>query len=339
MSEQSILINKVHLLTTKPNETILETINNNQYTVKSSCHNGVCSACETVLVKGKVYDEKQNKILTEQDTEDILICTCYAKSDIEIELSFVLAPGEIQVQQLACQIKTTEYLSENVLQVKLLTPANKKYKFYAGQYLDIILSNEKKCSFSIANTPKTKRLLELHIGLENNSEDIDIILNLLKTEYTIPIEIPKGQCFINHQVEEPLLLIAASTGFSQIKSLLEFVLDDAIQQPIYFYWGCKNSRDFYFHDTLMKWQEEHELFNYRPVVSNPIQETNPTIENIQRTGLLYQSILSDFDSLEGFRAYASGSPNMVYNTFDALEKIGLEREKMHSDVFQYAPRK
>ena len=36
--------------------------------------------------------------------------------------------------------------------------------------------------------------------------------------------------------------------------------------------------------------------------------------------------------------YLSGSPGMVYACVDVLERLGVNSERMFSDVFAYAPR-
>jgi ferredoxin-NADP reductase len=48
-----------------------------------------------------------------------------------------------------------------VLELKL--PASEKFQFIAGQYIDILLADGKRRSFSIANAPTSADHLELHI--------------------------------------------------------------------------------------------------------------------------------------------------------------------------------
>jgi NAD(P)H-flavin reductase len=42
-------------------------------------------------------------------------------------------------------------------------PANERLQFLAGQYIDILLKDGKKRSFSLANAPHDDALLQLHI--------------------------------------------------------------------------------------------------------------------------------------------------------------------------------
>ncbi|MCY1188450.1 hypothetical protein D9M73_295610 [compost metagenome] len=57
-----------------------------------------------------------------------------------------------------------------------------------------------------------------------------------------------------------------------------------------------------------------------------------------RCGLLHEAICEDMQDLAGIHVYASGSPNMVYATLDALVEAGMDAHQMRADVFAYAPR-
>ena len=46
----------------------------------------------------------------------------------------------------------------------------------------------------------------------------------------------------------------------------------------------------------------------------------------------------DFADLKALHVYASGSPQMVYGTLDALVEAGMDAHQMRADVFAYAPR-
>lgn len=55
-------------------------------------------------------------------------------------------------------------------------------------------------------------------------------------------------------------------------------------------------------------------------------------------GMLYEAVCLDIEHLSDYRVIVSGSPAMVYGTFDALVAAGMQPEQMHADVFAYAPR-
>ena len=107
-----------------------------------------------------------------------------------------------------------------------------------------------------------------------------------------------------------------------------------VTAPIYVYWGVVAEKDLYLSPLLESWQREHPLFHYIPVVSNP--ETSPAWKG--RTGLVGHAVLEDFDDLGDVTVFVSGGPAMVYATLDAFVDRGMPQERMHSDIFTYAPR-
>ena len=53
---------------------------------------------------------------------------------------------------------------------------------------------------------------------------------------------------------------------------------------------------------------------------------------------LEKEVEKTFKNLSDYRVMVSGSPAMVYGTFDALVAAGMQPEQMQADVFAYAPR-
>ncbi|MNG24791.1 CDP-6-deoxy-delta-3,4-glucoseen reductase [compost metagenome] len=54
--------------------------------------------------------------------------------------------------------------------------------------------------------------------------------------------------------------------------------------------------------------------------------------------MLHEAVCEDLNDLAGVHVYASGSPNMIYATLDALVEAGMDAHQMRADVFAYAPR-
>ena len=193
---------------------------------------------------------------------------------------------------------------------------------------------DRKCPFSIASAPGAKNLIELHVKPTPNSEDSVAIEKLLDTAKYMDIEIPKGECFVIDKPAGPLLLLAASTGITQMKSIIEQILPGGLTESVFLYWGVMNDRDLYLDDLCESWVQRHENFHYVPVISEP--ETSPTWTG--KTGLVGEVALQDLGDVSNFTVYVSGSSAMVYATLDMFVESGLPRENMHSDIFSYAPR-
>ena len=80
-----------------------------------------------------------------------------------IEVREVRRAGDIQIKRLPCRIESIEKAAPDVAIVRFKLPANERLQFLAGQYIDFLLKDGKRRSFSLATPPHDDSLLELHI--------------------------------------------------------------------------------------------------------------------------------------------------------------------------------
>ena len=64
---------------------------------------------------------------------------------------------EIQLKSLPCRIERLQLARDDVMAVFLRIPAHETFHFVAGQYLDIMLPQNRRRSFSIASAPDASR--------------------------------------------------------------------------------------------------------------------------------------------------------------------------------------
>lgn len=331
-------------LVAQSDETVLQTLERYGYRMPRSCRNGVCEICEYQLLAGEVcqrYPEQHLHADNKKQESPVkgLACTSVPLSDLWVNIKGLKRPGEQQVKRLNCDIQEVVKLNRDVYRVELLLPAtaSQSVQFYAGQYLELILPDARKAAFSIGSAPEAGRHLQLHIRESADSELSQAILTHLQTQKQVDVELPKGDCYLQASsltADQTIILAAASTGFSQVKSIMEHLLAAGVPNPIHLYWGARVAADLYWKELPKQWAAEHSNVTYHPVVSEPGDACGWT----GRVDLLPNAILQDFESFEQVQVYTSGSPAMVYALLDALETKGLNEKQMHSDVFAYAPR-
>ena len=215
----------------------------------------------------------------------------------------------------------------------LSLPDGEDLSFFAGQYIQII-TPEKKFPFSIASAPIKQKQIELHIKPTPDSEDSRIIESIIDSSELIEIEAPLGSCYVKNLPTKPIILLAASTGITQMKSIIEFLEPHGFKKELFLYWGVVSSDDLYLDDICRNWDQNHTNFSYIPVVSEP----NKSLNWQGRVGLVGDAALQDFDDLTNMDIYVSGSAGMVYATFDSFIERGMPEQNMFSDVFSFAPR-
>ena len=131
-----------------------------------SCKGGNCGACRARLLQGDVwYPQGPPLGLSESEVAEglILLCQARARSDLAIETFEVSTADQAQIKRLPCRIERVERWAHDVLAVFLRLPAAERFDFEPGQYIDVMLSEGRRRSFSIASPPHDSRLLELHV--------------------------------------------------------------------------------------------------------------------------------------------------------------------------------
>nr|WP_283777803.1 hypothetical protein [Sansalvadorimonas sp. 2012CJ34-2] len=175
--------------------------------------------------------------------------------------------------------------------------------------------------------------LELHIQCYPGHTRAQEVIEHLRSEQAVTIHLPKGNCHIGECPQVPLVFIAAGTGFAQMKAMIEQSFLNAHPCPLHLYWGVRRPNGFYMPSLPVYWASEKSV-HYHPVVSDP--EAGDGWNG--RDGLLYKAVLDDKEQLADAHFYISGSPDMVYSTFDELVTAGFPAKHIHSDVFDYCPR-
>lgn len=229
---------------------------------------------------------------------------------------------------LTCQVLVNTALQNGVRRLVLSLPEPLS-AFYAGQYLMLTVGD---CAFpfSIANAPGAGHL-ELHIKATENSTDSALIEQFLDDHpSSVTIDYPLGNCFLNRVPERSVILIAAATGITQIKSLFDWLIAQQFAHKVHLYWGVVTPEDLYL-DSYFEAATGPEV-SYTPVVSSN------HINWAGRTGLVGEVVRHDLHNLNDHLIFVSGSPGMVYGTLDLFTAAGFDPKNMRSDVFDYAPR-
>lgn len=310
-------------LALQPGERILDGARRLGYDCPQSCRNGNCHICAALLVEGRV---RQNGI--ELDHGELFTCLAEPLEDCVLHWDGVLAPGELPVRELSCQVIECLPVGGDVFRVCLRTPAGKAPRYHAGQYLLLQRPDGEMAAFSLASAPHVGRELELHILAREDSSIA--LLEYLRSTGMARVQMPYGDTHLADLPDGPLVLIAAGTGMGQMHSLIEHCRAAGFAHPVHLYWGARRPEDFYELPHWAQWQQLDNLFLHQ-VVSDSCGWQG-------RCGLLHEAVREDFPDLKALHVYASGSPAMVYATLDALVEAGMDAHQMRADVFAYAPR-
>jgi CDP-4-dehydro-6-deoxyglucose reductase len=241
--------------------------------------------------------------------------------------------GDIQIKRLPCRIESIDKVAPDVAIVRFKLPANERLQFLAGQYIDFLLKDGKRRSFSLATAPHDDQLLELHIRHVPDGFFTDLLFSQYKGREILRFEGPLGAFYLREDSDKPMIFVAGGTGFAPIKAMIEHALYHELPREMVLYWGVRSLTDLYLPDLPGRWQSEHRNFTFIPVLSDP----RPEDAWPGRTGLVHAAVATDFPDLSGYQVYACGGPLMIEAARrEFTQKHGLPAEEFFADSFTYA---
>lgn len=300
------------------------------------CKDGACGSCKSRLLEGRViHGAHQHKALSVQEEEAgfTLTCCAAAQTDVVIEARTVAGAGEFPVRKMPSRVISIERRAPDVAVVKMQLPANDPLRYHAGQYVEFILRDGSRRSYSMANAPHTqgdKPWIELHIRHMPGGKFTDHVFGAMKEKDILRMEGPFGSFFLREDSSKPMVLLASGTGFAPIKAIIEHMEFKAITRPAVLYWGCRSAADLYLHDWALAAAERMPNLRYVPVLSEP----RPDDAWTGRTGFVHQAVMADLPDLSGHQVYACGAPIMVESAQrDFVTACNLPREEFLADAF------
>jgi CDP-4-dehydro-6-deoxyglucose reductase len=321
--------------TVESGETVLAAALRAGLNLPHSCKGGHCASCIARIVSGEIaYPGERPAGITadEQGAGFALLCQARALTDLCVEAREVRPAPDVEVKSLPCRIERKERLAPDVMAVFLRLPAVEELHYRAGQYLDVMLSEGRRRSFSIASAPADGRLIELHVRRASTTGFTAQLFDSLRPGALLRIEGPLGQFWLRSESPRPVLMLGGGTGYAPLRAMLRQLVATGDRRPVTLYWGAREADGLYEHEWLSALQRERPGFRYVPVLSD-----SPALAPGGRVGPVHEAMLADHPDLSGFDLYASGPPAMIEAIRAGSVAAGLPRGQLHFDSFDYAP--
>ncbi len=338
-----------HTITLKPSdkqfsvdddETVLEAALRQAVVLPYGCKNGACGSCKARLISGTVeLGAHSAQALRPEDVTRgfTLLCCAQPTSDLVIEARVVAAAGDIPVRKMPCRVASITEVAPDVRVISLQLPANERLQYLAGQYIEFILRDGTRRSYSMACAPHLAEKLELHVRHMPGGRFTDTVFGQaeprLKERDILRFEGPLGTFFLREDSEKPIVLLASGTGFAPIKALVEHAIHKRLARPMTLYWGGRRPHDLYLNALCEQWARELPGFRYVPVISDALPQDQWT----GRTGFVHRAVMEDFPDLSGHQVYACGAPVVVESARRDFSAVcGLPADEFFADAFTSA---
>ena len=223
-------------------------------------------------------------------------------------------------------VLSIEPLNQYVL--KVILDAKQPLTFKAGQYLQVVMSDQDKRPFSIASRPSHDTKIELHIGATPQNPYAYEVIELARRTGELKVEVGLGDAFLRNDTI-PVIIIAGGTGYSYAKSILLDSLHTQPERHLHLYWGAKKQNDLYELETLTALASQYENFTFTPVIETVDESWEGS------TGLVHEVVMADYSTLANNQVYVAGRFEMAAVIKTAFLPLGLCADALFGDAFTF----
>src|SRR5690606_20619482 len=241
-----------HEFTVQEGQTVLDAALAAGIVLPYSCRNGACSTCKGKVLEGQ-YDAgpAPAHILSEQELAAgyTLFCQAHPQSDLHIEAEEIRMASDIQIRKMPSRAMGLDKAAEDVMIIKLQLPTADPFHYYPGQYLEFILNDGRRRSYSMANPPTDTNLIELHVRHTPGGVFTARMFGARDSPVTVResfrVEAPLGSFCLREDSPGPLVFLASGTGFAPIKAVVEGMIAKCDSRQAVLYWGGRRPHDLY----------------------------------------------------------------------------------------------
>ena len=322
-----------HQFSCEADETVLSAAIRAGVGLPYSCKSGACSSCKGKIVSGNVQHKPyQARSLTEDEAAAgySLLCCAVPQGDLVVQAREVAGSSDYPIKKMPSRVTTIEKVAPDVVVLTLQLPASERLHYRAGQYIEIMLRDNKRRSYSMASAPVDGGPVSLHIRHMPGGLFTDQVFGSMKERDILRFEGPMGTFFLREDSDKPVVLLASGTGFAPLKAIVEHMISERSPRPITLYWGGRRPQDLYMDALCRQWAADLPQFTYVPVVSDALPEDVWS----GRTGFVHQAVMADLPDLSGHQVYACGAPVMVDSArHDFVQQCGLPEDEFYADAF------
>ena len=306
------------------------------------CRDGACGSCKCKKLEGQVeHGPHQSKALNEMEEANGMMLACCAKplSDLILESRQVTLSGAFAIKKMPARVLSLAKKAPDVMLVRIQLPASDTLQYHAGQFLEIILRDGDRRSYSMANAPHTLGPLppgtpspgvEFHIRYMAGGKFTEHVFASMKDKEILRVEGPYGSFYLREESSKPIIFLASGTGFAPIKAVIEHMAHKGIAREATLYWGGRRPMDLYLEDWVKQRLTEMPHLRYVPVISDALPEDAWS----GRTGFVHRAVLQDFPDLSKHQVYVCGAPIVVDSArADFIKLAGLPEEDFFADSF------
>lgn len=208
--------------------------------------------------------------------------------------------------------------------LKILHKNPRKFKFKAGQFINIQVANNTYRAYSICTNPNTVTSIGIiasveHVGIGAN------YLKSLKMGDTINYIGPSGLFKLKKPFAQNLHFFATGTGIAPFLSMFSELKELNSTNNIYLYFGIRNENNLFAIKELNNFKNNLKNFEFKIFISQPTDLKKYKPQRIT-------NVLSSIEIADS-HFYLCGQPSMVDEIKTSLQNRGIPLENIIYEKF------
>ena len=305
-------------------QTILEAAEQNGIQLPYSCKNARCNTCKCKILGDSEATTDEIGLSSSDIANGFkLACSRIPKENIFVEIDNVSHKVLYKPELYPAKISALKLLSSDIISVELRLPPSRSLLFRGGQFVDVIVPDGVKRSYSLALYDNKKIVLE--IKKIENGQASNYWFEKAKIDDLVRLNGPWELFVLNSTPEDHVIFLATGTGIAPIKTMLhEIQLLDDQNKPskVSLFWGNRYSTDFYCDPT-----EALQGISYFPVISRKEKASNCF------RGYVQDIMLENIADFQNSGIYACGSSEMIKSVTDLIGGRIPNTTPLYSDAF------
>lgn len=225
--------------------------------------------------------------------------------------------------------------TEDTVSVSFSIPENLKstFSYQPGQYLTLrfnINGKDERRSYSLCSSPYTDEDPTVAVKRVDKGIVSNHINDNLKVGDEVEVMAPEGNFILDvNSKPNSVVAFAAGSGITPIFSMIKSVALKSTDTNFTLVYGNRTKSSTIFGDAISKIENKFNCINVLSREDSGNALTNGRITKEKATEILKNNL----DLLKADAFYMCGPEEMIFNVKEALETFGVNKDKIHYELF------
>jgi len=305
-------------------KTVLETLDDAHVEIDSGCRSGGCQRCLLAAAETASIPQAAQRNLSEfqKHRGEFLACSCSPSADLTIRR---VADAEVELPAFRGEVIERQELSKTVVRLAFTRPAG--FEYFSGQFINIS-HGEWTRPYSLASIAQIDRHLMIHVRRVSDGAMSAWLCDQVAVGDLIDFGAALGDSVYRAgRKRDGLLLAATGTGLAPMWAILRDAMYQGHAGSIRIYHGGRTQEQLYMIESLRTLAASRSNIQYVPVLKEPSSRAG------FREGRVEEVIAQDFTTLEGWRVFVAGNPEMVNAVRKRAFLLDAKMSDIHADPF------